>query len=407
MVRFEEFKVSDLLQTVDTNKLNLKKGDCPTSPIGAFDLPARTATTTNHGLSCYVPRDTATVLRDKISVSANGDFCAFWHDSDFTILQDSYALEGKGFVLNKYRGLFFVSVMYKAFALRYNWNNKSRWKKIKEESIQLPIQTTDNQPILDPDKTYHPEGYIPDWDFMEKCVGEFEELRVAELEAYLVETGLSDYQLTDEDIEILSSLGIKDGDALKLCEEFKIVDIAKVEYGNKFDKNKMSRQNPSINFVSRTASNNGVSDFVDNNGTVPYKEGLITLALGGSIGSCFLQEQPFYTGQNVGVIDLGDIDYHAKIYFTEALGYKCKQSFSAFGNEINKHLKTDLSVSLPIKQDEKGNPVIDPEHKYHPEGHIPDWEFMERYIRAIEKVVIADVVKYKDEVIEKTKEVVG
>ena len=29
----------------------------------------------------------------------------------------------------------------------------------------------------------------------------------------------------------------------------------------------------------------------------------------------------------------------------------------------------------------------------------PDFEYMERYIRAMEKVVIADVVKYKDKVI--------
>ena len=37
----------------------------------------------------------------------------------------------------------------------------------------------------------------------------------------------------------------------------------------------------------------------------------------------------------------------------------------------------------------------------------PDFDYMERYIRAIEKIVIADVVKYKDKVIETTKKVVG
>ena len=180
----------------------------------------------------------------------------------------------------------------------------------------------------------------------------------------------------------------------KIFKEFTLIDIATVEYGNKFDKNKMSRINPSVNFVSRTATNNGISDFVDNNGTIPYKKGLITLALGGSVGSCFLQEQPFYTGQNVGVIDLGDIDYHAKIYFTEALGYKCKKSFSAFGNEINKHLKTNLSVSLPIEQDGNGNPVIDVEKKHHQKGYIPDWNFMQKYIEELEKERIEELEKY-------------
>ena len=29
----------------------------------------------------------------------------------------------------------------------------------------------------------------------------------------------------------------------------------------------------------------------------------------------------------------------------------------------------------------------------------PDWEFMEKYIRAIEKVVIKDVVEFKDKII--------
>ena len=37
----------------------------------------------------------------------------------------------------------------------------------------------------------------------------------------------------------------------------------------------------------------------------------------------------------------------------------------------------------------------------------PDFDYMERYIRAMEKLVIADVVKYKDKMIETTKKVVG
>lgn len=50
----------------------------------------------------------------------------------------------------------------------------------------------------------------------------------------------------------------------------------------------------------------------------------------------------------------------------------------------------DLSIKLPVKGTEEIN-----------------WEYMEKYIRAIEKVVIKDVVKYKDDVIQKTKEIVA
>lgn len=41
-----------------------------------------------------------------------------------------------------------------------------------------------------------------------------------------------------------------------------------------------------------------------------------------------------------------------------------------------------------------------------PSGYI-DFDYMERYIRAVEKLVIADVVKYKDKVISTTRQIVG
>lgn len=37
----------------------------------------------------------------------------------------------------------------------------------------------------------------------------------------------------------------------------------------------------------------------------------------------------------------------------------------------------------------------------------PDFDYMERYIRAIEKLTIADVVKYKVKVIDTTKKLVN
>ena len=46
----------------------------------------------------------------------------------------------------------------------------------------------------------------------------------------------------------------------------------------------------------------------------------------------------------------------------------------------------------------------DPSHKYTVDDI--DFDYMERYIRAIEKLAIADVVKYKDKVINTTKQLI-
>ena len=420
---YKDFLVGKLFRIVPA------KGKCTRDLVSADGINYVAAKKTNNGVA---DRCSYIDAKDKDIIS-EGNCIVFVQLGDgsagYTTYQpeDFVGMNGKiacGYidgVLNEKIGMYLMATLDKnkqLFSYSASWTGD----RLRNTVMSLPIKVDeDNNPILDTECKYHEEGFIPDFDYMQERIEELEQERIEELEQerieeleqYLVATGLNDYELTDEDIETLSLSGFghyeeRDSeDVVKVCKEFKIIDIARVEYGNKFDKNKMTYENPSVNFVSRTASNNGISDFVDNNGIIPYKSGLITLALGGSIGSCFLQEYPFYTGQNVGVIDLGNVDYHAKIYFTEALGYKCKKTFTAFGNEINKHLKTDLSVSLPIQTDADNNPIIDFERKYHLDGYIPDWDFMERYIRAIEKIVIADVVKYKDAMIAKAKEVVA
>ena len=151
--------------------------------------------------------------------------------------------------------------------------------------------------------------------------------------------------------------------------EFLLKDIATLTNGNKFDKNKMSHNNPSINFVSRTGFNNGISDFVDKiDGAEPYPAGTITLALGGSVGSTFVQPKPFYTGQNVGVIEFENKSEKMKQFVAVVLNKVCSTQFSAFKNEINKHFKRDLSIPLPLK------PSADPSN--YDQTDI-DWDYME------------------------------
>ena len=44
---------------------------------------------------------------------------------------------------------------------------------------------------------------------MQERIAELEQERIAELDAYLAASGLDDYELTDEDKEILSLSGIR------------------------------------------------------------------------------------------------------------------------------------------------------------------------------------------------------
>lgn len=173
----------------------------------------------------------------------------------------------------------------------------------------------------------------------------------------------------------------------KLCKEFLLHKIAKLDNGNKFDKNKMTHDNPCYNFVSRTATNNGISDFVDDNGTEPYPAGTITLAFGGSIGSTFVQSKPYYTGQNVGVITLPNgISEEAKVYFAVSLEKMCKAKYMTFADEINKHFKKDLTVILPV--------ISHPEADYEYTVDDIDWQYMSDYITELENDRITELDAY-------------
>ena len=173
-------------------------------------------------------------------------------------------------------------------------------------------------------------------------------------------------------------------------KEFNLLKLCKIDMGNKFDNDKMSHDNPSINFVSRTGDNNGVSDFVDKVRDVePYPSDSITVALGGSIGSCFLQTKPFYTGQNVSVLLFDDaISNQAKLFITTMFMNECKYKYVAFGRELNVHIRKDFVFCLPIQHNADGSPLIDSNNTYSNDGYVPDWQFMENYIKSLRSMPI-------------------
>lgn len=93
-------------------------------------------------------------------------------------------------VLNGEIGMYLMAVLDKNKAL---YSHSSSWSgsKLTETRMPLPYKTVDGKDV-------------PDWDYMQSYIAELEQERVAELERYLVATGLNDYTLTDEDLKALS-----------------------------------------------------------------------------------------------------------------------------------------------------------------------------------------------------------
>ena len=124
---------------------------------------------------------------------------------------------------------------------------------------------------------------------------------------------------------------------------------------------KMTPDEDGIPFVTRTATNNGVGGMVEPvEGVTPYPAGALSIALGGSIGSTFLQTKEFYTSQNVAVLQpKSNLDSGILLFLARLIEKECSKRFVAFGRELNKHIKRDFTIKLPLIEKDKPNwPLI-------------------------------------------------
>ena len=171
-VKWGKFRLGDLFEKIKVNSLKYKTSTLPNIAEKEYDLPALTAGIQNQGLNNYVPRENATVLKNVISISANGanTGATFYQSKEFTVLQDAYAIRWmySDKILTDDQSLFLVSAISKSIYGSYEWTNKAGWERIKNDTIQLPLT---------------PTGEI-DFDFMETFIKAIEKLVIKDVVQY-------------------------------------------------------------------------------------------------------------------------------------------------------------------------------------------------------------------------------
>lgn len=405
---WKEFKLDELFEKIKTEKISGKANDFPTCRTDEYTIPLLTAGADNQGLARYAKKNQCpTILKNVISISANGanTGVTFYQNNEFAVLQDAYAIKLKDIEIpNEQVGLFLASCISKILHGNFSWTYKAGWERIKDLSIKLPVK----------------ESEEIDWDYMQERIAELEQERIAELEQYLVATGLNDYELTDEDKEILATK-LTDGGALqnstsvngclketKITQNFFIGNTD--EHSGLFKQLRGKESAPNrvpdgiINMVNETSSNNGITKKAFSEHV--FEAPAITVSVNFA-QTVFLQDELFCASVNILILKSEWLKKYPKVGEYVATYLKKNNQRYTYSSKISKDRLNDTIISLPIQTDSQNNPIIDSTHMYHPHGYIPDWEYMKKYIKATEKVVIRDVVDWKDEMIEKTKEVVG
>ena len=401
-----------------------------TSQSGDTDIQKKDLNETGHmvvsaGLSnCGVVGKTNKKAKimpaNSITVDMFGN--AFYRDEEYKITTHArvFTLLPK-FTMTKEIGLY-ISACMKYFKKNFSYSNMCSWKKICDLTIILPVQVNETgKPIIDSNKQFDSNGYFPDWDYMQDYIEKLEQERISELEleldAYLKATGLNDYELTEEDKHILASkLKNEDGKEpskeseplpedrwWKEGREFIFSDLFTSQTGDT-DIQKKDINGKGCYVVSAGLSNHGIIGKTDREAKVIDKN-TITVDM---FGNAFYRDTKYKMVTHARVFALSpkfEMTESSGLYMTSCMSYLTKKF--AYSNMCSWNKIQDLPLCLPIQTDDSGKPVIDAGKTYSPKGYIPDWDYMERYIKATEKEIIKEVVLYKDKVIAKAKEIAG
>ena len=217
-----------------------------------------------------------------------------------------------------------------------------------------------------------------DFAFMEQFIAELEAERIAELEAYLQATGLQDYTLTKEEEKALQVFeGV-------MFEEFTYQNIFnKIIQGRRLRKE--DQISGTIPFVMAGTTNTGVVNYISNP-VASFPKNSITIDI---FGNTFYRNYDFGAGDDTGVYWNDEKEYSKEImlFCATAMEKSLFGKFS-FGKKLRSSQSVDFKMFLPSTQG------------------VPLYAYMEVFIRAVQKLVIKDVVQYADRKITATREVV-
>lgn len=297
-----------------------------------------------------------------ISLSYNGSVGeAFYQSEPYWATDDVNALYSYYEQFNKYIGLFMVAVIRQE-KYKFSYGRKWTLDNMNKTRINLPIQhNTDGTPFIDADKKYSDDGYIPDWQFMEDYI-----------------KSLHHKPLTTKNT-VGNALALK----VDEWEEFRVDDLFSVQL-SKGDIKLDDMLIGDVPLVSSGETNNGVVGYIDSAGDGKaeiFSKNKITVDM---FGNVYYQEDNFYAVSHgrVNILEpVFDMTKYIGLFIVSIIN---KEKFKySYGRAVYSNVLCNVIIKLPIQHNADGTPYIDPDCTYSEEGYVPDWKFMEDYIKSL------------------------
>ncbi len=328
-VEWKEFrieKVFDVSGTTTTHPTELKIGG---------RTPRITCAATNNGLDdvySNLPTEKGGVL----TVDSATDGYISYQEKDFIATDHVEKIMLKDNKrMNKHIGLFLKSAITKSISSKYGYGYKFSQKRIRPQIIMLPVDKNGN----------------PNWRFMEDYIKQEQKEIASKVVSYYKNK-------LDEILEEYIQENGKYGGALQWVDYknvywkvFEFNDVFReIQRGKRLTKaNQIPGNTP---YVSSSAINNGVDNFISNNQKVRKSSNSLSIANSGSVGSTFYHKYEYVASDHITSLRLDNADEN--IYLFMATIVKRLEEKYSFNREINDTRIQREKLILPV--DENGNP---------------------------------------------------
>lgn len=258
----------------------------------------------------------------------------------------------------------FLQTLLSANRFKYAYGRKVTENKYMNEVIKLPIQfAEDGIPLIDATKRYSDDGYIPDWKWMENYI-----------------KTLHHRPLTTRNAKSDKAISI---DRWQDFEFGKLISkIYKAKAHNKDDLTERNNPISSIRYITRTGENNGCELIVSmdgiNRNTI---EEANAITIGDTTATCFYQDEKFITGDHMVVVRAEWLNKARALFILSIL--RKEQYKYSYGRAFLMDRIKATTLKLPIVHNDDGTPYVDETHKFSDDGYVPDWTFMENYIKSL------------------------
>ena len=348
---WKEFTVGRILNC-NTTVLSIK------DILDDGNIPFVSRTAENNGIDGYVSVEQSAITKGNcLTVGAEGIY-SFYQQKDFATGNKVYTLRNDN--ISIYHYMFIATILNKE-DYKYSYGRARIKSKLEEEIIKLPIKyNNDNIPVIDENRTYSDEGYIPDWQFMEDYI-----------------KSLHHKPITTK----VKADNVKELDVYN-WEEFKVSDLFDRIYKAKaHTKEEVVEVDKGIHFVSRTDCNNGVDITVDKDTRYEGLEEANCITIGDTTATVFYQNERFIAGDHMVVLRANWLNLKRGLFFRTLFAQEGIRY--CYGRAYRMDLIKSTLLKLPIQRDNDGTPVIDDNRTYSDSDYIPDWQFMEDYINSL------------------------